>query len=588
MVFLAASVGMLYLAGMALAPLKGMRDDYQLTSEPVEGVSPQLALATQVLGWGRGLIIDVLWIRMEMLKEEGKFFELVQLADWACKLAPRFPQVWDIQSWNLAFNVPTKIDELPDRWPWVRAGIELLRDEGIPNNRNAPMLYDRLAWFYSYKIGEQDDNAHFFYKQHFGLLMHEVLGGEGAKDALEAFIRAPRTREGLLKDEEVKRFVDLCAARGFDIVDGFFELYTGAKSVPEGVKEVARRPDCFDALRKVAAFARAAKLRTEYKLDPERMLALREQYGPFDWRSPYPHCIYWATLGLEKLDEVERKTVGAYKDVGKDMPSKFDLTKEPWREGEGFFDFERVNLQRRIYGAMQSLCMHGRLLFDTRGRLMLEVGPDYRFAEATLPIFDMVLQAHGQRFKLGTEEGLKNFLRRGILEFYFMGDVKRARDYFDRLGKRFPEDIGGLTLEQYIHDRFLYYTREVNASEARTLIRNYLIQAFFALGCNADEKAAIYEMQAKLFAETYNADAIKTLRNMVRLDSVKEGVVVDMLTGTLRLHPTVAANLRRRLEESKDGLVQTILEKLKASKQALPVYEEVAEPWLFDRYYNPS
>jgi hypothetical protein len=143
---------------------------------------------------------------MEALKEHEKFFELVQLADWACKLAPRFPQVWDIQSWNLAYNVSCKVTHLPDRWAWVQAAIVLLRDQGIPLNPYSAMLYDRLAWIYFHKIGEQDDNAHFFYKQRFGLLMHEVIGGEGDEQALNALIAAAHTREQLLKDPQVRRW----------------------------------------------------------------------------------------------------------------------------------------------------------------------------------------------------------------------------------------------------------------------------------------------------------------------------------------------------------------------------------------------
>jgi hypothetical protein len=99
---------LLFVAGLGLGPLQQMRAKYGLSSEPVKGLSPQLALATQILGWGRGIVIDVLWIRMEALKEDEKFFELVQLADWACQLAPRFPQVWDVQSWNLAWNVSAR------------------------------------------------------------------------------------------------------------------------------------------------------------------------------------------------------------------------------------------------------------------------------------------------------------------------------------------------------------------------------------------------------------------------------------------------------------------------------------------------
>ena len=146
LLLLLLAFAMLTGAGLTLNGLQGMRREYDLTSEPVEGLSPEVALATQMLGWGRGILIDVLWIRMESLKRQDKYFELVQLADWACKLAPRFPEVWEFQAWNLAYNVSCRVDYLWDRWDWVWSGIKLLRDDGIRWNPNAFQLYASLSW----------------------------------------------------------------------------------------------------------------------------------------------------------------------------------------------------------------------------------------------------------------------------------------------------------------------------------------------------------------------------------------------------------------------------------------------------------
>ena len=45
------------------------------------------------LGGFRGLLADILWIRAISLQEQGKYFELVQLADWIQKLQPKFAGV---------------------------------------------------------------------------------------------------------------------------------------------------------------------------------------------------------------------------------------------------------------------------------------------------------------------------------------------------------------------------------------------------------------------------------------------------------------------------------------------------------------
>src|SRR5437899_9126140 len=49
---------------------------------------PVLAFTTVALGGFRGLIANALWIRANDLQDEGKYFEMVQLADWLTKVEP--------------------------------------------------------------------------------------------------------------------------------------------------------------------------------------------------------------------------------------------------------------------------------------------------------------------------------------------------------------------------------------------------------------------------------------------------------------------------------------------------------------------
>jgi hypothetical protein len=41
----------------------------------------------------------------------------------------------------MSYNVSVQIPDLPARWPWVRRGIELLRDEGLRYNPHDPGIY---------------------------------------------------------------------------------------------------------------------------------------------------------------------------------------------------------------------------------------------------------------------------------------------------------------------------------------------------------------------------------------------------------------------------------------------------------------
>src|SRR5258706_7821336 len=199
---------------------------------------PVLAFTTVALGGFRGLIANALWIRANDLQQDGKYFEMVQLADWITKLEPGLAQVWVIQAWNMAFNISVKFPNPYDRWRWVRRGIELLRDEGLRYNPREALIYRELAWFFQFKMGQNMDDAHMVYKQEWAKEMNTLLGS-GRPD--------------------------------------FKELI---------------HPTTDDSR------ARAQRLREYYRMDARKMKEADETFGPLEWRLPEAHAIYWAHVGL--------------------------------------------------------------------------------------------------------------------------------------------------------------------------------------------------------------------------------------------------------------------------------------------------
>lgn len=237
---LAVTVVALFGASTAQRTLNRDREELGLTrATPLENAPPVLAFTTVALGGFRGLIANALWIRMDELQQDGKYFEMVQLADWISKLQPNIAQVWVHLAWNMSYNVSVQISDLPARWPWVRRGIELLRDEGLRYNPHDPLIYRELAWHFQHKMGADLDDAHWIYKTQWAGEMAGLLG-DGRPD-WDALIE-PRTEEQR---------------------------------------------------------ERARILRQEYKLDPAFMRRVDEAYGPLEWRLPESHAIYWAMLGLE-------------------------------------------------------------------------------------------------------------------------------------------------------------------------------------------------------------------------------------------------------------------------------------------------
>ncbi|MEM8737956.1 MAG: hypothetical protein AAGG38_05685 [Planctomycetota bacterium] len=176
----AAAVALLALAGSTLliSPINQQRQDLQLTFavENNQSEPPQYALLAAGLGSFRGVAVNTLWYRAEMMKREGKFAEANTLATWITYLQPRFPHVWGFLSWNMAYNISVETYTPQERYDWVNKGVRLLREEGIPYNPNAVRLYRELGWILFHKIGQNTDDVNWYYKGEFAREWETLLG----------------------------------------------------------------------------------------------------------------------------------------------------------------------------------------------------------------------------------------------------------------------------------------------------------------------------------------------------------------------------------------------------------------------------
>lgn len=561
--FLAAAVGLIVLAGQMNDPIRVRRKALGYEPDPVHGTSPTLMLATTALGAFRGIILDVIWIRMQDLKQDKKFFEIVQLSDLACKMAPRFPKAWAFNAWNMAYNVSVELPELYERWNWVRAGINLLKNEGIPYNPDSPDLYRELAWIYTHKVGGQLDDANLYYKQELGAYMHEVLGGSGTRQQLKALENAPRTADELLAAPNVREFVEKLRAIGFDPLDqtqifGFLKNPAGIKREIRDVLDARANQPALDA---VVLFVRARRLRDECRLDIPRMLQLDDEYGEFDWRSPYPHAIYWATLGLEKARKINKM-----KAEQQGLKEFKNDDQRPYRE----IDFDRI-----FYGAFQDLVRQGRLIFDSRGRLLPWFGPDYRFADAMEKIYEQMLVKYAKEGEIGLTSAHENFLKRMVVEMYFTGSPRQSAKFWKILVDTYPTHSVDykLPFEQYVRKAFQDYVTDMSTVQATQIVYGVLIRGFLSYGCNDDEAAAQYENFAKAIVNQNNKDSDGVERTEIKYDRIRELVLTDIFSGELGVPESVLDNLRARLGPVADQIIANIE---KAKKEGTGI--EVIDP----------
>ena len=100
----------------------------------IKNAPPLVAFTTVALGSFRGLLSNFLWLRAMALKDEGKYYEQVQLASWIADLQPNIPETFKFLAWNMAYNISITTSVKEDRWRWIKEGIKVLRNKGIRYN----------------------------------------------------------------------------------------------------------------------------------------------------------------------------------------------------------------------------------------------------------------------------------------------------------------------------------------------------------------------------------------------------------------------------------------------------------------------
>ncbi|MDP6545914.1 MAG: hypothetical protein QGH60_18180 [Phycisphaerae bacterium] len=179
-VWLAISAALFVCASLVHKPIDRLSRQHKLVPAGDAALArhPDLAVISMAPGGLRSLGINYFWMRSQTLHREGRHFDAMQTAEMICMLQPRFPGVWQFQSWQLAWNISATAHTPEERWHWVRAGIELLRDRGIVMNPNSLLLYKQLSWTFISKMGDNTDETHWYYKKKWAQDMQYLLGGQ--------------------------------------------------------------------------------------------------------------------------------------------------------------------------------------------------------------------------------------------------------------------------------------------------------------------------------------------------------------------------------------------------------------------------
>ena len=449
----------LSLAGRLHPRLLEMRRQAHLNmAAPLENTPPLVAFTTVALGGFRGLIADILWIRASELQDEGKYFELVQLADWITKLEPRLTDVWAFHAWNMAYNISVLFTNPADRWRWVRHGISLLRDSGLAYNPGDAGLYHELGWIFQHKIGATYDQAHMFYKKAWAAEMMTLFDGE--RPDYEALLPAYRNRKELARNPEIVALLNRLRKLGQDPFDA--RLLDQTNRSAEVQAELDRSGAAASDL---LIFLRAERLRDVYKLDPVIMAEVDKEYGPLDWRMSQAHAIYWAHRG-------------------RSIASGFDA----------------VALDRMIFQSLCDAFRQGRLVLDIENNLFIP-SPNLDLLPKVEWAFDRAIQSHPDQ---DTMRNAKiNFLREAVVYLYLYNRQEQALSVFKKLSEEDPSDEYAQGLESFVFGAFTQRIADISDSDAMALVESAAYQSLFWQALGDNERATGYLNLSKLCWKTY-------------------------------------------------------------------------------------
>jgi hypothetical protein len=427
------------------------------TDVSIEGAPPIVALGTAI-GALRGIIVDYLWIKVNMMKEKGQFYEVMSDADLITKLQPRFAEVWGFHGHNMAYNISVLTNTREERWDWVKQGIDLVRNSGIRYNPNDVVLYRELAFWFAHKLDGVADDAHLYYKRQHAQEWHYLLGEEpydsedrvawikDLADAPESLEEAEMVAPGVaeLVEELEVALADFDAADTFKLdkdlmlnIGQWLAVKTSQYARLRGLdQEYAQQSALYAALdrtlatrlagspeEKLAAVSfiqmlRKKVLREDYNMDPEIMYEFTRDYGPLDWRHPQAHAFYWGRLGSER--------------GGKRYEAREDLHK--------VLNNDRITIQ-----AMQALARSGLMSVDpfsgaNPGRLA-----DPRWIKSIDQYFRGLYDKHYGGRGGGVDSFThfhENFMKQAVREFWRAGEYEDAKEIYTYLNSLYGE--GGL------------------------------------------------------------------------------------------------------------------------------------------------
>ncbi|GEM_PF-5535589 len=458
----------------------------------------------KALGSFRGLAADILWLRAERMKSEGRNFELVQLSRWIIDLQPNYAAAIAYLGWNLAYNISVTTSDPAERWRWVQEGIALFKERALLYNPDDPEIYRELAWIYYHKMGDTMDDAQSFYKLKQAEKMSALLG---AKPDFVAMANAPKSKAD---------FHRAFAANKADLWqdDANFDRFYDDLYLKFSNRTPASLPDDFlpgnEELRhRVDAALRAERIRRVEKLEPAKMLALNQKYGELDWRTAESQAVYWASLGVEADEK------------------------------------NALFCKRLLNDALVAAFRAGiiRIVGDNQ----IAFVPNFGIGDATLASLDQYEKecAYDAGFANAAHSKRINFLKNAVPLLYSYGLYREAEKYYRKLADT-DDAYKKQNFEQYIFSVWKDEIRDNDVKQASAIINGLLSTSIQYLVIGQHAEALSYERMARYLYQSYMHEVGDNDRvKLPPYNDIKADITRFYLAN---LPPAQSAMLRQALE----------------------------------------
>lgn len=518
------------------------RHSLRYTDVTVDNAPPIVALGTAI-GALRGLVVDYLWIKLNLMQDEGLYYDMLEDARLITKLQPRFPQVWIFHGHNMAYNISVMTNTPEERWDWVNKGIRLIRDEGLRYNPNEPLLYKDLAFWLGHKVDGVSDDAHPYYKQKFAKEWHELLGEppqdlESRIEWIKAIADAPTTMDSAIKrtpsveslvgrlrsglvpftgedeiafDSEFLRKIawwqsireQSWIAKQLDAVARLEQEDDGLFVV---LDELMENEEFDEAWATLLAYARHRVLVDEYNMKPEKMYEYTRDLGPLDWRHPQAHALYFARLGSE---------LGNHRVI---------------KENE----HNAINIDRQQLHSLQALARSGRITYDPYSPSMPGRIPEPRFIDTIDDMFEKLYIKYIDARGAGGETFMpfmENFMSSAIREAYRAGELERARAMLDRLDGLFGTGASPPN-HKYNEDLDVFVMRETKGEYDR---QPHMAPSDVVASLRYGLRVGVGQRRPDVYKE-----AVKFANEVTQYFRTHEGIDYETKLGTARMRDLVA------------------------------------------------